>query len=170
MTISDFIEKAIEGGWLPDFGRNIEYAGHNSDWSVWNFTDGNNKGSSTTENNKLALLDPKAWKAVGNVEGWGETVSDIVLGRNIRELRENKGITQAELGSIVGYTAMSISYIEHGIRPLKVSALVKMANYFEVPADKLMLSQSPSDEKQLQFIKNLQQGLSIKEALAQINN
>ena len=117
MDIKEFIEKAIDGGWKPDFGRNIEYAGHNSDWSVWNFTDGNNKGSSTTENNKLALLDPKAWRAVGKVEGW-----------SVRVIEECGEVIEDEQSSVC---------------------------LWEI--------------KQLNFFKHLQECLSIKEALAQIN-
>ena len=129
MDIKEFIEKAIDGGWKPDFGRNIEYAGHNSDWSVWNFTDGNNKGSSTTENNKLALLDPKAWEAVGKVEGWEDETYDINMPAN------NK----------------------RGAYKIKM----KRRKSKSEPAWK---------KKQLNFVKHLQQGLSIEEALAQINN
>lgn len=45
MTIKDFIERAVEGGW--------------SQTSVQN------------DCTKLLFLDPLAWQAVGKVEGWG---------------------------------------------------------------------------------------------------
>jgi len=49
MTIKDFINKAIEGGWMPDADTpEIYYEGIRTN----------------------ALLDPLAWQAVGKVEGW----------------------------------------------------------------------------------------------------
>jgi len=50
MTIKDFINKAIEGGW-KDHISNMEWK-----WA-W-------------ENAVTPFLDPKAWEAVGKVEGW----------------------------------------------------------------------------------------------------
>ncbi len=52
MTIQQFIEKAIEGGW--DVSRaDVRIRGDIHDASY-----------------ERALLDPEAWKAVGKVEGW----------------------------------------------------------------------------------------------------
>lgn len=59
MTIQDFIAKAIEGGWISQWGTmthiNLEPIKHE------------------------ILLDPEAWKAVGKVEGWPDT-SEIAQG------------------------------------------------------------------------------------------
>lgn len=52
MTIKQFIEKAIEGGWEGLYPKNYPH----------------NYGSHDTR--CAALLDPKAWQAVGRVEGW----------------------------------------------------------------------------------------------------
>ena len=71
MTATEkFIEDAIQGGWKPQCKTPIEPAGHNSDWSVWNFTEGNNEGSSITFDHRVAYLDPSAWRAVGKTRGW----------------------------------------------------------------------------------------------------
>jgi len=63
MTIKQFVEKAIEGGYR---GKYIYlYAQHNKDSNldIWRFSN---------EYNKVhLLLDPLAWQAVGKVEGWG---------------------------------------------------------------------------------------------------
>lgn len=53
MTIKEFIEKAIEGGWNKYVGNMIRQEPRL--WEQWYET---------------ALLDPKAWEAVGKVEGW----------------------------------------------------------------------------------------------------
>lgn len=53
MTIKQFIEKAIEGGWKqPDLSQTDNYDG--------------------VPHCRGFLLDPKAWQAVGKVERWGK--------------------------------------------------------------------------------------------------
>ena len=51
MELKEFIEKAIRGGWTPDVLNTVETI----------LPDGLKTHS---------LLDPKAWQAVGKVEGW----------------------------------------------------------------------------------------------------
>lgn len=53
-----------------------------------------------------------------------------VLGKKIREAREEKGVTQKELGTLLGYSPMGISHFENGIRELKTSDIQKMSEYF----------------------------------------
>lgn len=65
-----WIEDAIKGGWQPKSKRELKYSGCNSEWSVWNFVDEPNKGSSICELHEVTLLNPKAWEAVGEVRGW----------------------------------------------------------------------------------------------------
>lgn len=52
------------------------------------------------------------------------------IGEKIREARENKGITQKELGDFLGYSPMGISHFEKGIRELKLSDLEKLSGFF----------------------------------------
>lgn len=66
MTISEFIEKAIEGGWSMDeslLPQSIKDMGGNLTKATLKFGDPY----------KIAVLDPKAWQAVGKVEGWRMT-------------------------------------------------------------------------------------------------
>jgi len=104
MSIKEFIEKAIEGGRYKDYGE-------------------------VPTNGSEILLDPKAWEAVGKVEGWEDETYDINMPAN------NK----------------------RGAYKIKM----KRRKSKSEPAWK---------KKQLNFVKHLQQGLSIEEALAQINN
>ena len=53
-----------------------------------------------------------------------------VLGKSIRDAREEKGITQKELGSVLGYSPMGISHFEKGIRELKMTDVQKISEYF----------------------------------------
>ncbi len=50
-----------------------------------------------------------------------------IAGNKIREAREEKGLTQKELGETLGYSPMGISHFEKGIRELKISDIKKMA-------------------------------------------
>lgn len=52
------------------------------------------------------------------------------LGRRIREAREEKDLTQKELGDELGYTPMAISHFENGIREMKASDVQKLATFF----------------------------------------
>lgn len=59
MTIQQFIEKAIEGGWKPDNAERESYSGTHK----YLFVAG-------------VMLDPLAWQAVGKVEGWDKKKYD----------------------------------------------------------------------------------------------
>lgn len=52
------------------------------------------------------------------------------IGQKIKEVREEKGITQKQLGEYLGYSAMGVSYFEQGVREVKVSDLQKIASFF----------------------------------------
>ena len=54
-----------------------------------------------------------------------------VLGKKIREAREEKGVTQKELGELLQYSPMGISHFENGIRDIKLSDLQKLAGFFQ---------------------------------------
>lgn len=49
------------------------------------------------------------------------------LGKKIREAREEKKLTQKELGKALGYSFMAISHFEKGIRELKFSDLQRLS-------------------------------------------
>ena len=52
------------------------------------------------------------------------------MGEKIKEAREEKGLTQKELGDFLGYSPMGVSHFEKGIRELKFSDLQKLSSYF----------------------------------------
>ena len=51
---------------------------------------------------------------------------DSSLGQSIREARVAKGMTQAELGSLLGYSAMAISHFEKGNRAVSKDVFTKL--------------------------------------------
>ena len=88
MLIPDFIEKAIEGGWK---GEAISYV-------QFSFPSGelNKKVSEYILKDKNYIrsmfLDPKAWQAVGKVEGWRvqpvRATSGPIVGAVLSETKE----------------------------------------------------------------------------------
>lgn len=60
------------------------------------------------------------------------------IGDAIKELREDKRLTQAELGSIIGVSGKTISNYEKGDREPSIEVITNLANYFEVSTDYLI--------------------------------
>lgn len=52
------------------------------------------------------------------------------IGERIKSTREEKGLTQKQLGEVLGYSPMGISHFENGIREIKLSDLYKLASFF----------------------------------------
>ena len=60
------------------------------------------------------------------------------LGVKVRELRLANGMSQQELGNIVGLTATGVSYWESGKAMPSIDALEKVSEYFGVSVDYLL--------------------------------
>lgn len=60
------------------------------------------------------------------------------LGNNIRQMREQKGMTCVELGNAVGASETFISYVERDKRVPGVRMLVDMAEIFDCSLDRLV--------------------------------
>lgn len=58
---------------------------------------------------------------------------------NVRRFREQKRLTQTELGYIVGTTRMTISAIERSINNPNVLLALKIAKYFGVSLEELFI-------------------------------
>lgn len=57
------------------------------------------------------------------------------IGEYIKSLRTNRGISQEELGKVIGVQRAAVQKWESGaVENLKRSTIVKLADYFEVPA------------------------------------
>ena len=63
----------------------------------------------------------------------------------IRGLREDKDLTQSELGKICNVNQITISQYERGTRALSIEMLVLYAKFFNVSADYIIgLTQNPT--------------------------
>ena len=60
------------------------------------------------------------------------------LFQNLRELREEQGLSQKELGKIIGFSQRELSHIEVGSREMTYSLLIELASYFGTSVDYIM--------------------------------
>lgn len=91
----------------------------------------------------------------------------------IKALRKKKGITQTELGEILGVGQKSISMIEKGMCNPTMSQLVALSDYFKVSTDYIL----KGDEKikdiepvERDFLKIIRTDSKVYEALAGMLN
>ena len=60
-------------------------------------------------------------------------------GQNLRVYRENKGMTQIELGKLLGgLPRQNISNMEKGLRPISKKMALKLAELFNISVDKFI--------------------------------
>lgn len=57
----------------------------------------------------------------------------------IRDLREDHDLSQQQIATAIGITQRKYSYIETGIQPLTDELLVKLADYYNVSTDYILL-------------------------------
>ncbi len=62
----------------------------------------------------------------------------ILLKDRVYQLRKRAGLSQKELGEVIGLTSKSISTIESGFRSTTIDKLVILAEYFHVSTDYLL--------------------------------
>jgi len=61
-----------------------------------------------------------------------------MLDKRLRECRENKKVTQREVAGFLGITVPAYQRYELGLREPNISALNKLADYFDVSVDYLL--------------------------------
>lgn len=61
-----------------------------------------------------------------------------MFGKILRQLRKQKGVTQAELAAVLNLDASSISKYEKADVSPSADILLKIARYFDVPTDYLL--------------------------------
>ena len=65
------------------------------------------------------------------------------FGKNIKRLRENRGLSQEGLGNLVGVSHVTISMYENGKILPKVDKLDKLAAALHVPISSLFIEDTP---------------------------
>lgn len=61
-----------------------------------------------------------------------------LIGRRIRAAREEAGLSQEQLGEMIGYSAMGVSHLESGDRKIKLEDLQKIAEKLEADINYLL--------------------------------
>ena len=62
----------------------------------------------------------------------------ISLGKSIKELREEKELTQVELGNLLGLSYQTIGHYENGVSQPTLETLINMCKIFGVTSDYLL--------------------------------
>ncbi len=70
----------------------------------------------------------------------------MTTGQRLRELRKKKGLTQTEIGEIIGLSYSAISAIEQDRSEITSNALKKIAEFFKVSADYLLSGKESTGE------------------------
>lgn len=83
----------------------------------------------------------------------------------IKSLREDKDLTQKELGKIFNVNQITISQYERGTRDLSIEMLLKYSEYFQVSTDYIL----GKEKKQSYTIKNQFNNTKIKNKNGDIN-
>lgn len=69
---------------------------------------------------------------------FAKQINAMNVGANIRSLREQRNIKQQEIADLIGMHRSNYSKIENGQREISVSALDKIARFFNVTIDELV--------------------------------
>ena len=91
----------------------------------------------------------------------------------IKALRKKKGITQTQLGEVLGVGQKSISMIEKGMCNPTMQQLVALSNYFEVSTDYILKGEEKiKDIEPIEqnFLKIIRTDNKVYEALAGMLN
>lgn len=77
----------------------------------------------------------------------------MTIGTNIKRLRQNKGVTQEQLGAVLGISSQAVSKWENESALPDIMTLPKLADYFGISIDELMGYQLNALTYKEQFVK-----------------
>ena len=60
------------------------------------------------------------------------------LGKKLKELRIEQGLSQQKLGEALGFCNQTISFWESGSREPDLDTLLQIAHYFNIPVNELL--------------------------------
>jgi transcriptional regulator with XRE-family HTH domain len=60
------------------------------------------------------------------------------IGKNIKKIREEKGLTQQSIADLIAMHRSNYSRVENGDRDLSIDAIGKIAKYFNMTIDQLV--------------------------------
>ncbi|WP_166876517.1 MULTISPECIES: helix-turn-helix domain-containing protein [unclassified Salinibacterium] len=82
---------------------------------------------------------------------YDEVPDALTIGKRIRQLRTQRGMTLDALGSAIGRAASQVSVLENGKREPKLSDLKTVAKALGVPLDALLTAEAPSKRAALEI-------------------
>ena len=89
--------------------------------------------------------------------------------KNLRKLRINKGISQQQLADVIGTSQQSVNkYENHRVEP-DISALIKLADYFETTIDYLVGHVSVSVQDLIEEIEPTKEEITFIRAYRQLS-
>ena len=65
-------------------------------------------------------------------------VDMFTIGNNLRELREQKRVTQMQVVDVLGVSYTHYATIEEGMRGMSLKMLIKLIRYFETDANTIL--------------------------------
>lgn len=68
----------------------------------------------------------------------GDTLNNMIFASRVRELRDEKGMTQESLAAVFDYTKQAVQQWENGGKIPRNEVLIKLAEYFNVTTDYLL--------------------------------
>lgn len=69
--------------------------------------------------------------------------------RRLRDIREDRDLTQAEIGKVISKSQQGYNHIEAGRAELKIEDLAKLCQFYNVSADYIIgLTDSPKSYKE----------------------
>ncbi len=81
----------------------------------------------------------------------GFMLDSLTIGRRIRQLRTERGLTLDELGTAIGRAPSQVSVVENGRRELKLGELQRFASALGVGVQQLMSAEPPSERAALEI-------------------
>ena len=87
-----------------------------------------------------------------------------IIGRNIKDVRTARGLTQAELAEKTDLSVQFISYIENGNKHPRLETLIKIAVALGTTMDAVLLGNQPGNRQSYQKeIQELLEGFSERD-------
>ena len=76
------------------------------------------------------------------------------FGDRLRNLRKKKGLTQEELGELIGVKKAAIQKLEAGsVQSLKISSIKTLCDFFDISSDKLLLEKEDLLKQEVELFK-----------------
>ncbi len=97
------------------------------------------------------MANPSALSTADNASVGDVTTDLLTIGRRVRHLRRQRGLTLDDLSSRVGVSASALSLIENGKREARLSLLTDIAEAFGVGVHELLSSAPPSRRAALEI-------------------